>query len=70
VGEWRKVNFYGFPIQEQNPSKPYPVIVFVHGAAFIEGNANGLNGSRLLKNDIILVTMNYRLGIFGRKVLN
>jgi len=45
-----------------------PVMVWFHGGAFAYGNANSprLQGSRLaLKNDVVVVTVNQRLNIFG-----
>ena len=45
-----------------------PVVVFIHGGAFIEGaSANPMyNGSSLASNgDIVVVTINYRLGALG-----
>jgi len=48
--------------------KHRPVVVFIHGGAFIEGaSANPMyNGSSLASNgDIVVVTINYRLGALG-----
>jgi len=46
-----------------------PVMVFIHGGAFIIGSGNGGNDpygpKLLLDRDIVLVTINYRLGPFG-----
>jgi para-nitrobenzyl esterase len=45
-----------------------PVMVWLHGGAFAYGNANAprLRGSRLaLRNDVVVVTVNQRLNIFG-----
>ncbi|KAF5285157.1 hypothetical protein FQR65_LT13354 [Abscondita terminalis] len=44
-----------------------PVIVFIHGGAFVMGNANPsmFGPDILLDKDIILVTLNYRLGALG-----
>ncbi|GAB6023218.1 hypothetical protein CHUAL_008036 [Chamberlinius hualienensis] len=44
-----------------------PVMVFIHGGGYTSGNGSStLYGpERLLDRDIILVTINYRLGIFG-----
>ena len=48
---------------------PYllPVMVWIHGGGFAEGNSNStMYGPQyLLEKDIILVSMNYRLAIFG-----
>lgn len=42
--------------------------MFVHGAGFVSGNANMYDGARLLNKDIVLITFNYRLGVFGKPV--
>lgn len=46
---------------------PYPVAVYIHGGAFMGGYNSEVefNGSNFAKKGIILVTINYRLGIFG-----
>lgn len=46
------------------PNKP--VMFWIHGGAFIGGSGNQYDPSNLArKNDVIVVTVNYRLGIFG-----
>ncbi len=43
-----------------------PVMVWIHGGAYIQGSANEYNGARLaVENDVVVVAINYRLGIFG-----
>lgn len=42
-----------------------PVMVWIHGGSFIGGSASIFSANYLLDKDIILVTVNYRLGIFG-----
>ncbi|XP_061177723.1 uncharacterized protein LOC133186505 [Saccostrea echinata] len=42
------------------------VMIWIHGGGFIGGQGTSIDGSRLvLKGDIIVVTINYRLNIFG-----
>lgn len=44
-----------------------PVVVFIHGGAFTEG-AGGIaiyDGTNLAATGLVLVTINYRLGVFG-----
>lgn len=48
--------------------KRRPVIVFIHGGAFIEGSARNswYDGARLARRgDVVLVTIQYRLGMLG-----
>lgn len=46
---------------------PLPVLVHLHGGAFMSGSASTaiLDGAVLNRNGIILVTLNYRLGALG-----
>lgn len=49
-----------------------PVMVFFHGGAFMFGsNAKDLyNPEYLLRKDVVVVAVNYRLGAFGELVYN
>lgn len=49
------------------PSAKLPVMVFIHGGAFITGAGSNpiYNGAALAENGVIVVTLNYRLGSFG-----
>ncbi|MFX0081818.1 MAG: carboxylesterase/lipase family protein [Candidatus Hodarchaeota archaeon] len=43
-----------------------PVMFFIHGGAFLTGSGRALDGSRLvLRGDVVVVSINYRLGPFG-----
>lgn len=45
---------------------PKPVMVWIHGGAFMAGGANSYDASRLATDgDIIVVTINYRVGVLG-----
>ncbi|MCK1387693.1 carboxylesterase family protein [Bradyrhizobium sp. 21] len=46
---------------------PLPVMVFVHGGAFVGGAANDplFDGARLTQAGVIVVTVNFRLGALG-----
>nr|KAG5710088.1 hypothetical protein BaRGS_030164 [Batillaria attramentaria] len=45
---------------------PYPVLVFIHGGGFVSGSSNDYEPGKLVTEaDIIVVTLNYRLGVFG-----
>lgn len=45
----------------------YPVAVWIHGGAFDHGYSSEMefDGQRYAKNGVVLVTINYRVGIFG-----
>ena len=51
---------------EEAPSRPLPVIVYVHGESFQWGSGN-LWDARVLASfgSVIVVTFNYRLGVLG-----
>ena len=48
------------------PAPPRPVLVWIHGGAFTSGSGALYDGSELAASgDIVVVTINYRLGVFG-----
>lgn len=58
------------PPQATDTSK-LPVMVWIHGGAFLNGAGSQYNGSELAKvADAVVVTVNYRLGIFGFMALD
>jgi para-nitrobenzyl esterase len=50
-----------------NPKARLPVMVWIHGGAFIGGAGTDpiFAGEEFVKKGVVLVTLNYRLGIFG-----
>lgn len=50
------------PYKKQNLA---PVMVFIHGGSLVHGCASGFEGSQLARQGIVVVTINYRLNIFG-----
>ena len=59
----RQLKFYFFSSSEEG----LPVMVWFHGGGYTSGDSSSrLYGPEyLLDKDVILVTSNYRLGIFG-----
>ena len=49
------------------PAAPAPVMVWIHGGGLTRGTgATGLyDGTRLARKGVVVVTINYRLGVFG-----
>ncbi len=47
--------------------RPRPVMVFVHGGGFVAGAGTEpmYDGAALARHGVVLVTLNYRLGVFG-----
>lgn len=58
------INIYSPSIR---PSKPLPVMFWIHGGGFIwgSGNDNVYGPEFLIRHDVILVTFNYRVGVLG-----
>lgn len=46
-------------------NKRHPVVVWIHGGDFSRGSAAEYDPGYLLDSDIVLVTLQYRLGMFG-----
>jgi para-nitrobenzyl esterase len=42
-----------------------PVMVWIHGGGFTLGSGDGYNGEALARLGAVVVTINYRLGVFG-----
>ncbi|XP_066948160.1 esterase E4-like [Macrobrachium rosenbergii] len=45
--------------------KLLPVLFFIHGGAYIRGSANPYGPERLMSRNLVVVTINYRLGALG-----
>ncbi|XP_039752957.1 venom carboxylesterase-6-like [Pararge aegeria] len=48
-----------------NAGASLPVVVFIHGGAFMYGEAGVYNTKHMMDRDIVVVTFNYRLGPLG-----
>ncbi len=44
---------------------PYPVMFWIHGGAFLNGESDGYDASKLVAQGVVVVTINYRLGMLG-----
>ena len=51
----------------QAASDRLPVMVWIHGGAFVHGTgaAAGYDGENLARHGVVVVSINYRLGVFG-----
>ena len=45
--------------------KTVPVIFYIHGGAYYFGSGGEYGPNYLLNHDVVLVTINYRLGVLG-----
>src|SRR5690606_22015473 len=51
---------------QRDPSAALPVMVWIHGGSFVIGAGSGYDPRRLVEeNGIVVVTLNYRLGVLG-----
>jgi carboxylesterase type B len=60
-----RIIFLQLPQNNDKNNKLLDVIVFIHGGAFMFGESEGYGPSKLIDRDVILVTINYRLGPLG-----
>ncbi|XP_070173495.1 neuroligin-4, X-linked-like [Littorina saxatilis] len=59
------LNLY-VPMPKWNETTAMPVMVFIHGETYDSGTGNAYDGSVLSSfGDVIVVTLNYRLGVLG-----
>jgi para-nitrobenzyl esterase len=49
----------------KTPNERRPVMVWIHGGALVGGAGSIYDGEALAKKGVVVVTVNYRLGVFG-----
>ena len=51
----------------QSPTQRLPVMVYIHGGGYRDGSGSALvfDGEALARKGVVLVTINYRVGVFG-----
>ena len=60
------LNVYAPADTTSDPDKKYPVLIFIHGGRFLVGASNDYAPNVLVgTNDVIVVSINYRLSVFG-----
>jgi para-nitrobenzyl esterase len=54
-------------VPAENNAAPLPVMVWIHGGGFVTGGSSEprQDGEHLARKGVIVVSMNYRLGVFG-----
>ncbi|KAJ8710598.1 hypothetical protein PYW08_009113 [Mythimna loreyi] len=62
-----RLNIY---VPHKANTKPLPILVWFHGGGFAFGSAGEYDGKYLVKKDIVVITVNYRLGAYGFLCLN
>lgn len=43
-----------------------PVMFWIHGGGFLAGHSGSFGPEYFMDNDVVLVSINYRLGLFGK----
>jgi para-nitrobenzyl esterase len=54
-----------FTPSHQQPGSGSPVMVWIHGGAFVSGESNDYDPTQLVEDGVTVVTFNYRLGALG-----
>ena len=52
---------------DTKPTASLPVMVWIHGGGYVQGSGNiaRLNSPALARDGVVLITINYRLTLFG-----
>ncbi|ODM97679.1 Venom carboxylesterase-6 [Orchesella cincta] len=66
-----KLNVFSpnIPKNEPGGKNLLPVLVFIHGGGFMSGSANVYKGKYFMDEDVVLVTLNYRVGALGKCIV-
>ncbi|XKL67577.1 hypothetical protein PGB90_003068 [Kerria lacca] len=59
------LNIYTPSIQRENNYNNLPVMVYIHGGSFLNGNGKMYQGSYFMDYPMVLINFNYRLGPLG-----
>ena len=51
---------------KMSPGANLPVMVFIHGGAYMYGEGAPYGANNLMDVDMVVVTLNYRLGPLGK----
>lgn len=59
-----------FAGNREEPEQKYPVVVYIHGESYSWNSGNPFDGRVLASySDLIIITLNYRLGVLGKSSL-
>jgi len=59
------LNVYSTHVTQQNETSLLPVMVWIHGGGYCIGGGSEYDGTSLATKGVVMVTINYRLDIFG-----
>jgi carboxylesterase type B len=60
------ISVISFGRQHREKKPLYPVMVFIHGGSYEEGAGVRYDGFTLAQHGVVVVTINYRLGLLGK----
>ena len=63
------INHFAALPQNLSPASPYPVMVYFFGGGFNSGGNIQYPGHFLAARDVVVVVVNYRVDIFGERLL-
>jgi len=66
TGSLQGMTFIGVVCLQVDPEGKLDVMVWFHGGGFVSGAGSFYGPEHLLDEDIVLVTVNYRLGPIGK----
>ncbi len=53
------------PLRKEGDRHSVPVMVWIHGGAFVAGESDDFDPARLVEQGVVVVTINFRLGALG-----
>lgn len=59
------LNIWAPALSDLASVKACPVMMYIHGGSLVHGSATGYDGSHLARQGVVVVTINYRLNVFG-----
>ncbi|RZB39730.1 COesterase and/or Abhydrolase 3 domain containing protein, partial [Asbolus verrucosus] len=52
-------------LPSEDPKVSFPVLFYIHGGGFIDGSSPSFQTDLFINNDIVVASINYRVGVFG-----
>ena len=62
--------FLYFCSQDKDVNRTYPVMVYIHGGSYEYGSSAVYTGNLLAQHGVVVVSINYRLGLLGMYVFS
>ncbi|RZC35544.1 COesterase and/or Abhydrolase 3 domain containing protein, partial [Asbolus verrucosus] len=59
------INIFTPKLPSEDPKVSFPVLFYIHGGGFIDGSSPSFQTDLFINNDIVVASINYRVGVFG-----